>query len=165
LAKEAGAKVVAEAGAPSRVEAAVGVGSDRGVNYRQSDLTEEVMALTDGDGVDVVFDNLGDLWLWTAAINSMTHGGRLLTVGTHAGDGILPLDVRLMYCNRLKLMSGLRSGDQPNVFFDTAISGVAHGRFRVLIDRVLPLRQVDEAFRLVSDNAVVGKVILDPTAT
>ena len=163
LAKEAGANVIAGAGADRRVDAAVSMGADHGINYRQADLNKEVLAITDGHGVDIVFENLGDPKLWTAAINSMARGGRLLTVGTHAGDGVLPVDVRQMYRNRLKIMSGLRSSDQPDSFFDTAIQGVASGKYRVLIDSVLPLNRAGEAFQRVLDNEAVGKVILDPT--
>ena len=78
-------------------------------------------AFTDGRGVDVVFENVGDPRLWPKAIESMATGGRLLTVGTHAGDGILPVDVRLLYRNRLTIMGGLRSGGQPDAFYGAAI--------------------------------------------
>ncbi len=164
LAKEAGATVIAGAGADERVGAAMSMGADHGINYRKNDLVEGVRAATDGKGVDVVFENVGDPDLWPKAVESMARGGRLLTVGTHAGDGVLPLDVRLLYRNRLKVMSGMRSGDQPDAFFDTAIRGVAEGKFRVLIDRVLPLADAGEGFSLVTGNQAVGKVILAPTA-
>ena len=142
LAKEAGATVLAGAGGDERVAAAMSMGADHGINYRESDLVEEVLAVTDGRGVDVVFENVGDPRLWPKAIESMATGGRLLTVGTHAGDGVLPVDVRRLYRNRLKIMGGLGSSAQADVFTDTALRGVAEGRYRVLIDRVLPLSQV-----------------------
>ena len=124
---------------------------------------DEVLAVTEGRGVDVVFENVGDPSLWPQAIESMAIGGRLLTVGTHAGDGILPVDVRRLYRNRLTIMGGLRSGGQPDAFYGAAIQGVAEGRYRVLIDRVLPLAQAADAFRLIADNQATGKVILNPT--
>ncbi len=164
LAKERGATVIAGAGAGERVAAAVSMGADHGVNYRESDLVEGVLAATDGRGVDVVFENLGDPSLWPKAVESMAPGGRLLTVGTHAGDGVLPLDVRRLYRNRLKIMSGLGPGEQPSAFFDAALRGAAEGKYRVLIDRVLPLAEAADGFRLVMANEAVGKVILDPTA-
>lgn len=164
LAGEAGAKVIAGAGSADRVAAAMGMGAAHGVNYREHDLLDEVLALTDGQGVDVVFENVGDPRLWPKAIESMATGGRLLTVGTHAGDGILPVDVRRLYRNRLTIMGGLGSSAQADAFTDTALRGVAKGRYRVLIDRVLPLSQAADAFRLVAGNEAVGKIILDPTA-
>ena len=164
LAKETGATVVAGAGSGGRVAAAMSMGADHGIDYRENDLVEGVLAVTDGRGVDVVFENLGDPALWPKAIESMAVGGRLLTVGTHAGDGILPVDVRRLYRNRLRIIGGLGAGSRGDTFIDDALRGAAERRYRVLIDRVLPLSQAAEAFRLVAANAVTGKVILEPGA-
>lgn len=164
LAKETGATVIAGAGSGGRVAAAMSMGADHGINYRKDDLVEGVLAATDGRGVDVVFENLGDPVLWPKAIESMAAGGRLLTVGTHAGDGILPVDVRRLYRNRLRIIGGLGAGSRGDTFIDDALRGAAEGRYRVLIDRVLPLSQAAEAFRLVAANAVTGKVVLEPGA-
>ena len=164
LAKEAGATVLAGAGSDGRVAAALSMGADHGINYRENDLVEEVLAVTEGRGVDVVFENVGDPRLWPKTIESMAVGGRLLTIGTHAGDGILPVDVRRLYRNRLKIIGGLGSSAQADDFADTALRGVAESRYRVLIDRILPLSHAADAFRLIAANEVTGKVILDPTA-
>ncbi len=163
LVREAGASVIAGAGSADRVAAAVRMGADHGVNYRESDLVESVMEATDGRGVEVVFENVGDPRLWPKAIESMAVGGRLLTVGTHAGDGALPVDVRRLYRNRLKIIGALPPSGQSDAFVDAALRGVAEGRYRVLIDRVLPLFEARDAFRRVIDNEAIGKVILDPT--
>src|SRR6202034_1219059 len=56
IAKYLGAKVIAAAGAPARVAAALGLGADFGIDYRQQDLPGEVMRITGGRGVDVVFE-------------------------------------------------------------------------------------------------------------
>ncbi len=163
LAKEAGATVIAGAGSGGRVAAAASMGADHGVNYRENDLVEAVLAATDGRGVDVVFENVGDPHLWPKAIESMAAGGRLLTVGTHAGDGVLTVDVRRLYRNRLKIIGGLGAGSRGDTFIDEALRGAAEGRYRVLIDRVLPLSQAGDGFRVVIDNEATGKVIFDPT--
>lgn len=162
LAKEAGATVLAGAGSGERVSAAVRMGADHGINYRESDLVEGVLAVTEGRGVDVVFENVGDPRLWPKAIESMAVGGRLLTVGTHAGDGILPVDVRRLYRNRLRIMGGLGAGSRADTFADAALRGVAERRYRVLIDRVLPLADTADAFRLIAASEAIGKVILAP---
>ena len=164
LAKEAGAKVLAGAGSDGRVAAALSMGAEHGINYQENDLVEEVLAATGGRGVDVVFENVGDPRLWPKAIESMAVGGRLLTIGTHAGDGILPVDVRRLYRNRLKIIGGLGSSAQADDFAAAALRGVAEGRYRVLIDRILPLSHAADAFRLIAANEVTGKVILDPMA-
>jgi NADPH:quinone reductase len=163
LAKEAGATVIAGAGSDERVQAALNLGADHGINYRRDRLTDGVMKLTDGKGVQVVLENVGEPDLWQAALASLGRRGRLYTVGTHGGGGVLPLDVRLLYRNRLRIQSGLEDQlpDKPEI--ERALQETANGRYRMLIDRVLPLSQATEAHRLVEQNEVVGKVIIDPT--
>ena len=53
---QAGATVIAGAGADDRVALARSLGADHGVNYRTQDLAAECQRLTDGRGVDVVFE-------------------------------------------------------------------------------------------------------------
>src|SRR5262245_20347452 len=64
VAKSLGARVIAAAGADARVETAVALGADAGVNYRRLDLDAEVKRITAGHGADVVFENIGDPALW-----------------------------------------------------------------------------------------------------
>ncbi len=60
VAKTLGAHVVAAAGTDQRVQVAVSLGADFGVNYRRDDLQREIARITAGRGVDVVFENIGD---------------------------------------------------------------------------------------------------------
>ena len=160
VAKRLGAHVIAAAGAKERVEAACALGADFGVDYRREDLAAEVMRITDGHGVDVVFENIGDPTLWPGAYDSLALDGRLVTVGAHGG-GVVPLDVKRLYINGLRIMGGLGGARPGDV--ERALELTASGEFRVLIDRVMPLREVAEGHRLVAEGRVLGKVILDPT--
>jgi len=160
VAKSLGATVIAAAGTDERAAAAISLGADHGINYRAADLEREVMRLTDDRGVDAVFENIGDPTLWPGAVNSLTMGGILVTVGSHGGENVA-LDVRRLYGRRLTLASGLgaeRAEDLPE-----SLAQVANGTLRVLIDRTLPLEQAAEAHRLVEESQALGKVILDPT--
>ena len=100
VAKYLGAKVIAAAGADDRVKVGLDLGADAGVNYRAQDLTIEAMRITEGKGVNVVFENIGDPELFPKAFASMARRGRLVTAGGHGG-GIVPLDVNRLYQNQL----------------------------------------------------------------
>ena len=152
--------VIAGAGADDRVKAAVSVGADHGVNYRNQDLEQEVKSITGGRGVNAVFENIGDSDLWEAAFNTMAKGGRLVTVGAHGG-GMVTLDVRRLYQDRLHDLSGL--GAERMEDLERSLQLAAKGTFQLLIDRVMPLREAAQAHRLVERNDGVGKVVLDPT--
>jgi len=163
LCNETGATVLPGAGADTRVQAALSLGAEHGINYRQQKLVDEVMALTEGKGVSLVFENIGEPELWQQAVACLGEGGRLITVGTHGGGGILPLDVRLLYRNRLKIQSGMEEHPSTSEERARALKLAAQGKYRMLIDRILPLSQAAEAHRLVEANTVVGKVVIDPT--
>jgi NADPH2:quinone reductase len=159
VAKMLGATVIAGAGADERLAAAKGYGADFGVNYRRQNLAEAVMDLTDGNGVNVVCENIADPTLWTGALNSLAIGGRLVTAGAHGG-GTVQLDVKRVYMRRLRII-GTAGTRLPDV--DKALQAAAAGKIRAIIDRSLPLSEAAEAHRILERNETLGKIILDPT--
>ena len=159
VAKMLGARVIAGAGADERVALAKRFGADFGVNYRHQYLAEEVMKLTDSQGVNVVCENIADPTLWSEALNSLAIGGRLVTAGAHGG-GTVKLDVKRVYMRRLRII-GAAGTHLPDV--DKALQAARAGKIRAIIDRTLPLREAVESHRIVEGNQTSGKVILDPT--
>jgi len=160
VAKSLGARVIAAAGTDPRVEAAVALGADAGVNYRRLDLDTEVKRITGGHGADVVFENIGDPALWPGAFNALAPGGRLVTVGAHGG-GFVTLDVRRLYQQRLRVISGLGADRREDL--ERSFELARASEIKILIDRILPLSEAAAAHRLVETNEPLGKVILDPT--
>ena len=158
--KAMGARTIAGAGADERVEKSRSLGAEFGINYRREDLEQEVMSITEGRGVDVVFENISDPDMWTKAFNCLAPGGRLVTAGTHGG-GVVTLDVRRLYHRRLQVMSGI--GGDKREDLERSLHLTAQGEFQVLISRVMPLQHAEEAHRLVEKNEPLGKIILDPT--
>src|SRR3954471_1502916 len=159
VAKHLGGKVIAAAGSDDRVKVGLDLGADAGVNYRAQDLTMEAMRITEGKGVNVVFENIGDPDLFPKAFASMARRGRLVTAGGHGG-GIVPLDVNRLYQNHLTIIGA--TGETPE---DVTLSlkAAAEGRFKVVVDRIMPLSQAVQAHELIESRAGIGKIILDPT--
>jgi NADPH:quinone reductase-like Zn-dependent oxidoreductase len=159
VAKMYGARVIAAAGADDRVALAMTYGADFGVNYRRQDLANEVMKLTDNDGVDVVCENIADPILWPGAFNSLAIGGRLVTAGAHGG-GVVELDVKRLYLRRQSI-HGAAGTNPPDV--EKAMDAARAGRIRAMNFQIMPLSAAAEAHRLVEGNHIAGKIILDPT--
>jgi NADPH:quinone reductase-like Zn-dependent oxidoreductase len=157
-AKYLGGNVIAAAGTDARVQAAVDLGAEAGVNYRNCDLTAEVMRITGGRGVNVVFENVGDPDLFPKAFATLMRNGRLVTAGGHGG-GTVPLDVNRLYLNHIRIIG---STGETLADMDVALRAAGEGRFKPLIDSVLPLAQAAQAHAMVADRNIVGKVVLDP---
>ncbi|MDA0784922.1 MAG: zinc-binding dehydrogenase [Proteobacteria bacterium] len=154
VAKWSGATVIAAAGADERVAATLELGADHGINYRTHDLTEEIMNLTDGQGVTGVCDSVADPATFNQVIHSMARGATLVTAGNASGTADVPLSVRRLYLYFLKIVGEPR--EAPGV-------RAGQGGVKALIDQVLPLSQAAEGHRRVESRAGTGKVVLDPT--
>ncbi len=159
VAKYLGAKVIAAAGSDARVDAAIALGADAGVNYRAQDLTAEVRRITNGAGVNVVLENIADPDLFPKAFATLAFGGRLVTAGAHGG-GKVTLDVKHLYLNGITIFGDPR--DSPDSF-EVALRAAAEGKLRVLIDQILPLSQAVLAHELAEARDGLGKVLLDVT--
>lgn len=155
-----GATVIAAAGSDERVTAAVGVGADHGINYRTHDLTEEVMKITDGKGVQAVCENVADPELFGKALYSMSHGATMVTAGNASGNIEVPLDIRRLYLFQLHIVGEPR--EQPGGLA-RAFEKAGEGGVKTIIDKVMPLSRAAEAHRRVASREGIGKVVLDPT--
>jgi NADPH2:quinone reductase len=157
-AKYLGARVIAAAGSDERVAAAVQLGADEGINYRSQDLTAEARRITNGAGVNVVLDNIGDPVTFPKALASLAFQGRLVTAGGHGG-GNVPLDVKYLYLNVITIV-GNPIDTAEN--FKLALKLAAEGKLKVLIDKVLPLEEARRAHEIVEERSGIGKVVLTP---
>lgn len=80
-----GARVIATAGAAEKLALAQSRGADEIINYREEDVRERVLELTDGRGADVVYDPVGGD-VFKASLRSIAFEGRILVIGFAGGD-------------------------------------------------------------------------------
>ena len=80
LAKQAGATVFATCGSPAKAQLCRELGADVAIDYSTEDFDEVVLAATDGRGVDVVFDNVGEA-VMDASMKCIAYNGRYLMMG------------------------------------------------------------------------------------
>ncbi|HEX6513394.1 MAG TPA: alcohol dehydrogenase catalytic domain-containing protein [Chloroflexota bacterium] len=153
-----GARVIAGAGTDERVASCLVHGADFGVNYRAGDFAAEVLRITDGRGVDVVAENIADRTIWPGAFKSLGRGGRLVTVGAHGG-GIVEIDVNQLYMKQQRIIGTF--GSRPQDVAST-MKAAAEGKIHAVIGQIMPLSAAAEAHRLVEENLVTGKVMLEP---
>jgi NADPH:quinone reductase-like Zn-dependent oxidoreductase len=154
-----GAKVIAVAGSRARADVGLKLGADHAIDYSTQDLLEEVMRITGGHGVDVLYDNIANPQTLPKAFHALGHDGRLVTAGAHGGPNVT-IDFFHLYDNRITIkgMPGSRPEDLPACF-----KAAAEGKIKVLIAHVLPLSKAIEAHRMMEADPGVGKIVLDPS--
>jgi putative PIG3 family NAD(P)H quinone oxidoreductase len=165
LARARGATVFTTAGTPRKVEACRELGAEVAINYRDEQFEERVAAQTDGQGVDVILDNMGAVYL-DRNLQSLGTGGRLIVLGLQGGvQGELNLGLLLVKRATVHA-AGLRArplADKAAVVAETHAHVwplVESGAVRPVIDRVLTLDDAAEAHRLVESSEHIGKVLL-----
>jgi NADPH:quinone reductase-like Zn-dependent oxidoreductase len=154
-----GARVIATAGSDARVALGKNLGADHGINYNTHNLRDEVMKITGGKGVDVVYDNIANPDVLPLAFQAIGMHGRLVTAGAHAGPNVT-IDFSHLYHKQITIRGrpGYTPSDLPH-----CLAAAALGKVIPQIERVLPLSRAAEAHRMVENNEGQGKIVLDPT--
>jgi len=166
IGKAMGARVIAGASTAEKLEVAREHGADGLVNYAVENLTDRVMALTDGKGADVCFDPVGGE-LADAALSSLGWGGRMLLVGFVGGVQQIPAN-RLLVKNRSALGCSLRyyrnyAPDKLRRSVEALLAWYGEGRLKPCISHRLPLERSVEAIRLLTDRKAHGKIVVLPS--
>lgn len=157
IAKHLGAKVITTVGQNSKVAAAKKLGADHVINYREKDFTEEVKKLTDGRGVEVVFEHIGPETM-QKSILCLKKKGRLVHCGVTSGASV-QLDLRYLYANQITLQGSYMGGHQELL---KILHLVEKGKLHPVIDQVFPLSKAADALQRMIDRKNFGKIILKP---
>jgi NADPH:quinone reductase len=154
-----GARVIAAAGSDDRVALGQKLGADHGINYTTHNILDEIMRVTGGKGVDVLYDNIANPAVLPLAFRAIAMNGRLVTAGAHAGPNV-SIDFAHLYHKRITIkgMPGFTPSDLPD-----CLEAAAQGKVVPQIERVLPLARAAEAHRMVEAYEGQGKIVLDPT--
>lgn len=164
LAKLLGATVIAAASTDEKLDFASQAGADRRINYSEEDLKDRVKSLTDGQGVDVVYDPVGGE-LSEQALRATAWNGRFLVIGFASGTiPKIPLNLALLKgVSIVGVFWGSWASRFPNESagnFGELIEMIENAKFAPLVTDVYPLDRYAEAFRCISERRARGKVVL-----
>ena len=157
IAKLHGAKVFAASSTDEKLNYAKKIGADFVINYRETDFAEAVLELTDGRGVDVVFEHVGAA-TWDQSIASLAKNGRLVTCGATTGN-IGEINIRKMYQKQITLL-GSALGTITEL--RTIVSLADQGKMSPIIDSILPLVNAQESHQIMEKRENFGKICLIP---
>lgn len=152
-----GGRVIASASSESKLEHARQLGAEATVNYTTENLGERVRELTDGRGVDIVYECVGGEIL-AHSIEAMATLGRLVLVGCHAGE-IVPVDFIQLFRNQWTLYGSARATAEE---LHHVISLAADGRVKPIVAQTFPLERAQDAHRLLESRSQFGKILVAP---
>jgi NADPH:quinone reductase-like Zn-dependent oxidoreductase len=156
IARELGCQVIATAGSADKLAKASELGAHHVINHAETPRFElEVRKITDGRGVDVVFEHIGPA-TWVHSLASLRTGGRVVTCGGLTGR-MAETDLWNLFWRQFTIFGsmGATRADMVGV-----LELVESGRVQPVIDRTFPLAETRAAQEHLDARRAFGKVVV-----
>ena len=155
IAKALGATVIAISGTNEKCEKAGLMGADHILNYITDDILGEVKSLTNGKGIDIVFEHVGQE-TWDISMKSLARGGRVVTCGATTGFKA-NLNLTHLFFKQQSIL-GSTMGSKSS--FEGALKLLNEGKIKPVIDRIFPISEIQTAHDYLESSMQFGKVVL-----
>lgn len=166
MAKMRGARVIGTTSTEEKAALARGAGADDIILYTERDFEAEVLRLTDGQGVEVVYDSVAQA-TWEKSINCLKPRGYMVFFGNASGP-VPPIDPLLLsqkgsiYLTRPTLNSYTQTREEYLQRTSEVMGWIQDGSLDVRIGEEHPLENTAEAHKRLEGRQTTGKVLLIP---
>lgn len=166
MVKRIGARAIGTVSTEAKAELARGAGADEIIRYTEQDFEQETRRLTDGRGVQVVYDSVGkDTFL--KSLNSLAPRGMLALFGQSSGpvaafDPALLAQRGSLFLTRPSLAHYAATRDELLWRAGDLFNWIKAGELELRIDKTFPLAEAAEAHRQLEGRKTTGKVLLLP---
>jgi NADPH:quinone reductase-like Zn-dependent oxidoreductase len=156
IARLLGARAIVTSSDDAKLAAAQRLGADITLNHRTQKVGQEVRALTNKRGVDVVVENVGAA-TWDDSLRCLRRGGRLVTCGATSGPQV-SLDLRRMFWHHWSLL-GSTMGNATE--YAEVVRRLGQGQLRPIVDHVYPMAEIRKAYERLAKGEQLGKVAIE----
>ncbi len=166
IAKRRGARVIGTASTPEKAALARKAGADEVILYTQADFVAETKRLTDGKGVQAVFDSVGKT-TFEKGLDALALRGTMALFGQSSGPAG-PIDPQVLnqkgsvFLTRPSLFHYVASREELLARAGDVLAWVKDGSLEVRVDRELPLADAAAAHRALEGRQTAGKILLIP---
>jgi NADPH2:quinone reductase len=164
MAKMIGARVIATVGSEEKAKLTLGDGASDAILYNQQDFVAEVKRLTDGKGVEVVYDGVGQATL-LKGFDCLKPRGFMVFFGQASGPPA-PIDPLMLsakgslYLTRPTLFTYIASREDLEWRSTDMFRWIAEGSLKIRVDKVYPLADAAQAHQDLEGRKTTGKLIL-----
>lgn len=164
MAKRRGARVIATVGSAAKAELARQAGADEVILYEEADFAAETRRLTDGKGVDVVYDSVGAS-TFVKSLDSLRPRGMMVTFGNASGPvpAVEPLLLNAkgsLFLTRPTLAHHIATRDELLWRAGDVLSWLASGELKLHIHETYPLSDARQAQEDLAGRKTTGKLLL-----
>ncbi|HCK73493.1 MAG: NADPH:quinone oxidoreductase [Euryarchaeota archaeon] len=165
IGKLMGARVIAAASSEEKLDLCRERGADETINYSEESLKDRAKELTNGEGVNVIYDVVGGDYA-EQALRAIAWEGRFLVIGFTAGIPAIPLNLTLLKsCQIVGVFYGAMTSRDPklaNEIAEDLLGWVANGDLKPHISATYGLDGAAGALRNLMDRKSVGKIVIEP---
>ncbi len=162
-AKALGLQLIATAGSDEKCQIALANGASHAINYRTEDFAAKVKAITDGQGVKVVYDSVGKD-TWEGSIASLRRFGLMVSFGNASGPvpplSLAALAPKGLYVTRPSVFVYAHSRSATQAMADDLFNVVSSGKVNIHIAQRYALEQVRAAHEALEARQTTGSTIL-----
>jgi crotonyl-CoA carboxylase/reductase len=152
-----GANPIPVVGGTEKVATVEALGAASVIDRTSQDVLDEVRALTNRAGVDVVFEHTGQD-TWPTSVAALRWGGRIVICGASSGFDART-DLRFLWNKQQNLLGSHLSNKAE---LAAALRAVEAGHIRPVLHEVMSLREVPRAQTLMEEHKVRGKIVYVP---
>ena len=156
LAKLKGARVIVTSSSDAKLHAAQQLGADVTLNHKTRKISQEVRALTDKRGADVVIENVGEA-TWDESLRALARGGRLVSCGATTGPKV-GFDMRRLFWHQWSILGSTMGNDAE---YREIVRLLGAGELRPIVDRVFPFAEARAAFERLERGEQLGKIAIE----
>jgi NADPH2:quinone reductase len=163
-AKHLGATVVGTVGSPEKAELAQRHGCDHPILYREEDFVARVKEITNGRGVEVVYDSIGET-TFMQSLDCLRPMGMIVSFGQASGP-IPPMDISILaakgslFLTRPSLMAYTAERQDLLAHAQDLFEVVAKGAVTIEINQTYPLAEAAQAHRDLEGRKTTGSAVL-----
>jgi NADPH2:quinone reductase len=161
-----GARVIGTVSTEEKAKLARDAGADEVILYTQSDFETETRRLTDGKGVNAVFDSVGKT-TFEKGLNTLKPRGMMVLFGGSSGavppfDPLTLASKGSLFLTRPTLGHYTATRDELESRADAVFGMIAAGKLKLRIEHTYPLAQAQQAHRDLEGRKTTGKLLLLP---
>ena len=166
MAKRIGARVIGTVSTEAKAQLAKEAGANEIIRYTEQDFEEEVKRITDGRGVQVVYDSVGKT-TFLKSLRCLAPRGMLALFGQSSGP-VEPFNPALLaqqgsvFLTRPSLFHYTAAREELEWRAGDVLGWVAAGELKLRVERTFPLAEAAEAHRELEGRKTTGKVLLIP---
>jgi|TARA_B100000315_G_C14583723_1_gene591847 NADPH2:quinone reductase len=166
LAKAVGARVIAVAGGPEKSRFCLEIGADDVIDHHSDDITRSAKELTNGRGVDLIFDPVGGR-PGRAAFKAIAFEGRFVVIGFASGEWAR-VNVSDTLLGNVSLIGAMPTGFSPGFYVDAHRDLMEYwndGKLKVVGNQVFEFEGGSKAIQHIASGKVEGKVVVRVSTT